>query len=76
MVQFYSQALLAALSVGVGGVPLRSKYVERFREDVVVDETGVDGESSHQNNDVATLEYGGEHLQTERRRGRGVRGVQ
>ena len=45
-----------------GGVPGRAKDVEGFGEDVVVDEPGVDGEDSHEEDDVATSKDHTEHL--------------
>ena len=39
----------------LGPPPLRRSEVERERKDVVVDETGVDGERSHEEDDVAPV---------------------
>lgn len=46
----------------LGPLPLRGPDDEREREDVVVDETGVDGESSHEEDDIAAVEEGVEDL--------------
>ena len=56
--------------MGVTRVPVRTKDIERFGEHVVVYETSVYGECSHQHYDIAPLEYGGEHLERERERER------
>ena len=45
-----------------GGVPGGAEDVEGFGEDIVVDEPGVDGEDSHEEDDVATSEDHTEHL--------------
>ena len=48
---------------GEGWVPRGTKYVERFGEDIVVDESSVDGEQTHQEDDVTTIKYRTKHLQ-------------
>ena len=35
-------------------LPARMEEVQRFREDIVVDEAGVDGEQAHEEDDVTT----------------------
>lgn len=43
--------------------PSRAKHVEWLGEAVVVNDTGVDGEDPHQQDDVATSKHHVEHLQ-------------
>ena len=45
-----------------GRVPGGAKNVEGFGEDIVVDQTSVDGEQTHQENNVATIKYRSKHL--------------
>lgn len=51
------------LVIGKGWVPARAKDIEALREGIVVDEASVDGEGSHEDNDVATLEDDSKHLE-------------
>ena len=45
-----------------GRVPGGAKDVEGFGEDIIVDQTGVNGEQTHQENNVATFKYRSKHL--------------
>lgn len=60
------------LQVMLGGigrrsnVPRRTKDVEGFGEDVVVDDAGVDGEQTHQQQDVSTTKENIPDLRKER----------
>ena len=49
-------------NVGVRNIPTASKKIEREGENVIVDESRVDGEDAHHEDDVATIEDGGKHL--------------
>ena len=67
-------------TVGVGCIPGASKDIKRLGEHIIVDETRVDGEETHQKHNVAAIEDGHEHLEGgrreeggERREGRGER---
>ena len=50
-------------SLRVGRIPGGAKDVERLCEDVIVDESSVNGEESHQEHNVTTIKYSAEHLQ-------------
>ena len=45
-----------------GRVPGGAKDIEGLGEDIVVDQTSVDGEQTHQENNVATIKYRSKHL--------------
>ena len=49
--------------LSVGGVPGGAKDIEGLGEDIIVDETSVDGEYTHQENNVATIKDCTKHLE-------------
>lgn len=50
--------------VRVSRIPGGAKEVEGLGEDVVVYHTSVDGEQTHEEDDVTTIKDGGKHLWT------------
>ena len=60
-------------TVGVGCIPGASKDIKRLGEHIVVDETRVDGEETHQEHNVAAIEDGHKHLEGGRREEGGER---
>lgn len=45
-----------------GRIPRGPKDIERLGENIVINETSVDGKDTHQKNNVATFKYCTEHL--------------
>ena len=45
-------------------MPRRAKYIQRLGEHIVVDKPGINGEESHQQDDVATAEDDAEYLKS------------
>ena len=60
-----SLCFIEGVSLCVVGQPRRTKHVDGLGEDVVVDETRVDGEHTHQQDDVAAVKQRSKHLQKE-----------
>ena len=62
LVAIFLRGCLVESMLSEGRVPGGAKDVEGLGEDVVVDQTSVDGEQTHQEHNVATIKYCSKHL--------------